>query len=68
MKGTKLLASLVWQDALANQMSREQVAENWDVSLAAIDEIWKYCETNRSLIELEAREEHYRLAGMSYQS
>jgi uncharacterized protein (DUF433 family) len=65
VKGTKLLASLVWQDALANQMSQEQVAENWDLSLAAIDEIWRYCEANRSLIELEAKEESYRLAAVT---
>jgi uncharacterized protein (DUF433 family) len=65
VKGTKLLASLVWQDALANQMSQEQVAENWDLSLVAIDEIWRYCEANRSLIEMEAKEESYRLAGVT---
>lgn len=65
VKGTKLLASLVWQDAVANQMSREQAAENWDLSLAAINEIWSYCEANHVLIEMEAKEEGYRLAGVT---
>jgi hypothetical protein len=64
IKGTKLLASIVWQDALANQMSSEQVAENWNLPLESITEIMSYCQTNRSLIELEAKEESYRLEGV----
>ncbi len=64
IKGTRLLASIVWQDALANQMSLEQVAENWDLPLEAISEVMNYCQINRSLIELEAREESYRLEGV----
>ena len=64
IKGTKLFASIVWQDALANQMSSEQVAENWNLPLAAIAEIMNYCQINRSLIELEAKEEGYRLEGV----
>ena len=61
VKGTKLLASIVWQDALANQMSSEQVVENWKLPLAAIAKITEYCQANRSLIELEARKEGYRI-------
>jgi hypothetical protein len=65
IKGTKLFASIVWQDALANQMSSEQVAENWNLPLEAIAEVMSYCEINRSLIELEANEESYRLEGVA---
>lgn len=65
IKGTKLLASIVWQDALANQMSSEQVAENWNLPLEVIAEVMSYCKVNRSLIELEANEESYRLEGVA---
>lgn len=65
IKGTKLLASIVWQDALANQMSPERIAENWDIPAEAVPEIMAYCQANQSLIELEAKEESYRLSGVN---
>ncbi|MFB2835399.1 hypothetical protein [Floridanema evergladense] len=61
IKGRKLLASTVWQDAIANQMSKEQAAENWDLPLPAIYEVIRYCETHQELIKLESDEERYRL-------
>lgn len=61
IKGRKLLASTVWQDAIANQMSPEQAAENWDLPLAAIYEVIRYCESHQELIKLESDEEAYRL-------
>ncbi|MEQ9368031.1 MAG: hypothetical protein RIG63_03225 [Coleofasciculus chthonoplastes F3-SA18-01] len=61
IKGRKLLASTVWQDKIANEMTPEQAAENWDLPLAAIYEVIHYCESNRDLIKLEADEERYRL-------
>lgn len=57
IKGRKLLASTVWQDAIANQMSPEQAAENWDLPLAAIYEVIRYCESHQELIKLESDEE-----------
>ncbi|MFB2977899.1 hypothetical protein [Microseira sp. BLCC-F43] len=61
IKGRKLLASTVWQDAPANQMSPEQATENWDLPLPAIYEAIHYCESHQELLKLEADEERYRL-------
>ncbi|BAZ28174.1 hypothetical protein NIES4074_06050 [Cylindrospermum sp. NIES-4074] len=61
IKGRKLLASTIWQDMIANEMSLEQVAENWDLPLAAIYEVINYCESHQELLKLEADEERYRL-------
>jgi uncharacterized protein (DUF433 family) len=46
---------------IANKMSAEQAAENWDLPLPAIYEAINYCENNRELLKLEADEERYRL-------
>jgi hypothetical protein len=61
VKGQKLLASLVWQDMLANDLSPEAAAENWDLPLAAIAEISQYCLLHQDLLKLEAAEERSRL-------
>jgi uncharacterized protein (DUF433 family) len=61
IKGRKLLASTVWQDMMANGMSVEQAAENWDLPITAIEEAISYCETHQDLLKLEANEERYRL-------
>lgn len=62
IKGSKLRAALVWQDMLANHMSPEQAAENWQLPLSAIYEVMQYCEHHAALLQLEADEERYRLA------
>lgn len=61
IKGRKLLASTVWQDMIANQMTLEQAAENWDLPIAAIDEVVRYCESHQELLRLEAEDERDRL-------
>ncbi|XGV99847.1 MAG: hypothetical protein ACAF41_13050 [Leptolyngbya sp. BL-A-14] len=61
VKGRKLLASNVWQDMIVNEMTPEQAAENWDLPLAAISEVIRYCNTHQELLRLEASEERYRL-------
>ncbi len=61
IKGRKLLASTIWQDIIANEMSPDEVAENWDLPLSAIDEVIRYCESHQELLKLEADEERYRL-------
>jgi len=70
IKGRKLLASTVWRDAIANEMSPEEAAENWDLPLAAIQEVMQYCECHQELLQLEAEEERYRLEqkGVSLES
>ncbi|HLK59721.1 MAG TPA: hypothetical protein VKU00_24380 [Chthonomonadaceae bacterium] len=57
VKGRRLTAANVWYDMLANQMTPEEAAYNWDLPLEAIEEIIRYCEENRDLIEMEADEE-----------
>lgn len=69
IKGRKLLASIVWQDMLTNQLTPEAAADNWDLPPAAIAEICQYCEAHRDLIALEAEEERCRLQaqGVSFE-
>ena len=57
LKGRRLTAANVWYDMLANQMTPEEAADNWDLPLEAIEEIVRYCEENRDLIGMEADEE-----------
>lgn len=57
VKGRKLLASQVWAEMRANQLTLEQAAENFDLPSEAVDEILRYCEANAALIALEADEE-----------
>jgi len=61
IKGRKLLASTIWRDMTANQMSPEQAAENWDLPLSAIYEAIDYCQKYQEILKLEADEERYRL-------
>ena len=69
VKGQKLLASTIWQDMIANEMSVEEAADNWNLPLDAIDEVIRYCESHQDLLKLEADEEHYRLVskGVSFE-
>ena len=47
----------------ANQMSREEAADNWELPVEAIGEVIRYCEQNRALLQMEAAEEKlYRQA------
>lgn len=67
IKGRKLLASTIWRDMTANQMSPEQAAENWDLSLSAIYEAIDYCQKHQEILKLEADEERYRLEAKKVQ-
>lgn len=62
VKGQKLLASTIWQDMIANEMSVEEAADNWNLPLDAIDEVVRYCESYRDLLKLEAEKEAYKLS------
>jgi hypothetical protein len=61
VKGRRLKASIVWTDMLVNQMTPEEAADDWDLPLEAVEEIIRYCEANRELIDMEADEERRRL-------
>lgn len=57
VKGRRLTAAQVWLDMQTNRMSAEEAAENWELPLEAIEEIRRYCETHRDLVQMEADEE-----------
>jgi hypothetical protein len=57
MKGRKLTAFTVWSDLIVNEMSPEEIADSKDLPIAAVKEAIAYCETNRELLELEAKAE-----------
>lgn len=61
IKGRKLLASTLYSDMIANNMTPDQAADNWELPLAAIQEAIQYCQTHQDLLKLEAEEERYRL-------
>lgn len=57
LKGRKLRARTVWSDLLVNGDTPDEAAFNWDLPLAAIQEIINYCETHQSLLQKEAEME-----------
>jgi uncharacterized protein (DUF433 family) len=61
IKGRRLTAAQVWLDMQSNHMSREEAADNWDLPIEAIDEVIRYCEQNRALLQMEAAEERLYL-------
>jgi len=61
VRNRRLMASTVWLDAVTHGMSVDETATNWDLSVEAVQEIFAYCETHRSLIEAESSEERRRL-------
>lgn len=57
LKGKKLRAYTVWSDMLVNQDTKEEAADNWNLPIAAVEEIIRYCETHRELLRQEAQSE-----------
>jgi uncharacterized protein (DUF433 family) len=57
VKGRKLPAAAVWSSMIANGLSVQEAAQDWDLSADAVEEILDYCQTNIALLELEAQEE-----------
>ena len=57
VKGRRLRASTVWMYMLVNGLSREEVADSYDLSLDAVDEIIGYCESYGDLLSKEAEDE-----------
>ena len=52
-----MTAANVWYDLLANERTLQEAAQNWDLPVEAIEEIVRYCESDRELIAMEADEE-----------
>ena len=61
LKGRKLPASVIWTDWRVNGGTVEEVADNWDLPVAAAEEALRYGETHRDLLRMEAEEEKRRL-------
>ena len=61
LKGRRLKAFDLWANMIANDMTPEEVAENWDVPLEAVRESIQYCETHRDLLKQEAEIERRHL-------
>lgn len=61
VKGRKLPAAAVYTGMLANDLTLDQAADNWDLPVNAVREIIEYCEQNKDLLQMEAAEELRRL-------
>jgi uncharacterized protein (DUF433 family) len=61
LKGRRVKASVIYSDMMINEETPEAAAENWDLPLAAIQEVIDYCQTHAKLLQKEAREERRRL-------
>lgn len=57
VRGRKLTAATVWASMGVNRLSIEEAADNWDLPQEAIEEIVRYCEANKTLLEAEAAKE-----------
>lgn len=56
LKGKRIKASVIYSDIIVNQMTAEEAADNWNLPLAAIEEIIMYCQTYQQLLQQEANE------------
>ncbi len=56
LKGKRIKASVIYSDIIVNEMTLEEAADNWDLPLAAIEEIIKYCQSHQELLKQEAAE------------
>ena len=61
IKGRRLLASTVWRDMVANRQTAPEAAEEWGIPVEAVEEAVRWCEGNRALLDMEAKEEARRL-------
>lgn len=57
VKGRKLPASAVWTTSIANNMTVQETAVDWDLPVKAVEEIYEYCESHKVLLEMEAAED-----------
>ncbi|MDJ0635181.1 MAG: hypothetical protein QNJ34_18465 [Xenococcaceae cyanobacterium MO_188.B29] len=61
LQGTRTKASVIYSSMVVNNQSVQEAAEDWDLPLAAIEEVVEYCETHQELLKQEARAERQRL-------
>ena len=56
-KGRRLRPFTVWSSMLVEEMTPEEVAYNWDLSLDEVTEAIAYCEANREVLKQDAEAE-----------
>ncbi len=56
VKGRRLPAASVYRDYLVDGISPEELAEDWDLPLEAVNECISYCQDNQALLQMEAEE------------
>ena len=61
LRGKRIKASVIYSSMVVNNETLEAAADNWDLPLAAIQEVVEYCQTHQELLKQEAREERRRL-------
>ena len=61
IKGKRIKASAIYLDMIVNEETLEEAAENWNLPLAAIEEVLKYCQTHEELLKSEANERRRRI-------
>ena len=62
LKGRKLPASVVWTDWRVNGWTVKEIADNWNLPVAAIEEALHYGEAHQDLLRMEEEEEKLRLS------
>ena len=61
IKGRKLRAFTLRANMIANSLTSSEAADNWELPIAAIEEVIEYCDTHQDLLRQEAFEEKRRL-------
>lgn len=61
IKGRRVKASVIYSDMIVNHETPSEAADNWDLPLAAIQEVIEYCSTHQELLKHEAVEGRRRL-------
>jgi uncharacterized protein (DUF433 family) len=61
IKGKRIKASVIYSDMIVNEMTPQEVADDWELPLAAIEEVIEYCSTHQQILKQEAEEGLRRL-------
>lgn len=57
IRGKRIKASVIYFDMIINNETPVEASENWDLPLAAIEEVIEYCQSHQQLLEQEAAKE-----------
>lgn len=62
VKGRRLPAASIYRDYLIEGRTPEQLADDWELPIAAVHECISYCQENQALLKMESEEERRQLA------